>query len=61
MAFQSQTVVRATEHTTSNLQKKFRVETSVELLALLDQYSELHFEGITSGDESWVCYFIESD
>jgi hypothetical protein len=33
----------------------------VELLVLLDQYSELQFEGIATGDESWVCHFIESD
>jgi len=45
----------------SDPQKKFRVDTSVELFALLDQYSELQFEGIATGDESWVCYLIESD
>jgi hypothetical protein len=28
---------------------------------LLDQYSELQFEGIATGNESWVCYLIESD
>jgi hypothetical protein len=33
-------------------QKKLRIDTSLELLALLDQYSELQFEGIATGDES---------
>jgi hypothetical protein len=42
-------------------QKKIRVDTSVDLLALLDQYSELQFEGIATGDELCVCYLIESD
>jgi hypothetical protein len=28
---------------------------------LLDQYSELQFEEIATGDESWVCYHVESD
>jgi hypothetical protein len=28
---------------------------------LLDQYSELQFEGIATSDESWACYLIESD
>jgi hypothetical protein len=45
----------------SDPQKNCCVDTSVELLALLDQYSELQFEGIVTGDESWVCYHIESD
>jgi hypothetical protein len=27
----------------------------------LDQYSELQFEGIATGDESLVCYVIESN
>jgi hypothetical protein len=44
----------------SHPQKNFRVDTSVEWLVLLDQYSESHFEGIATGDESWVWYFIES-
>jgi hypothetical protein len=45
----------------SDPQKKLRVDTSIELQALLNQYSELQFEGIATGDESWVCYCIESD
>jgi hypothetical protein len=49
------------QHQLSDPQKKFRRETSVELLALLDQYSELEFEGIATGDKSWVFYLIESD
>jgi hypothetical protein len=48
-------------HRLPDLQKKLRIDTSVELLALMDQYSELQFEGIATGDESWVCYVIESD
>jgi hypothetical protein len=39
-------------HELSDPQKKLRVDTSVESLALLDQYSEFHFEGIATGDES---------
>jgi hypothetical protein len=31
------------------------------LLALLDQYFELQFKGIATGDESWVYYVIGSD
>jgi hypothetical protein len=38
-----------------------RLDTSVESLALLNQYSELQFEGIAIGDEPWICYVIESD
>jgi hypothetical protein len=34
------------------IRKKNRVNTSAELLALLDQYSELQFDGIATGDES---------
>jgi hypothetical protein len=45
----------------SRAQKQFRVDISIELPALLDQYSELQFEGIATGDESWVCYRFESD
>jgi hypothetical protein len=45
---------RWVSHQPSDSQKKFRVDSSVELLALLDQYFELHFEGIAIGDESWV-------
>jgi hypothetical protein len=48
-------------HQLSHAQKKARVDTSFKLFVLLDQYSELYFEGIAAGDESWVCYFIESD
>jgi hypothetical protein len=44
-----------------HLQKKLRIDTSAELLALLDQCSELHFDGIATDDESWVDYLIESD
>jgi hypothetical protein len=44
----------------SDRQKTFRVDTSVELLALPDQYSELQFEGIATRDELWVCSLIES-
>jgi hypothetical protein len=47
-------------HQLSDAQDKFRVDTSVELLALLDQCSELQFEGIATRDGSWVCYLIES-
>jgi hypothetical protein len=45
----------------SDSETKFHVDTSVELLALLDQYSELQFERIATGDEPWVSYVIESD
>jgi hypothetical protein len=45
----------------SDPQKAFRVDISVEFLTLMDQYSELQFEGIAIGDESWVCYLVESD
>jgi hypothetical protein len=45
----------------SDRQKKVHVETSVELRTLLDQYSELQFEGIAVGDESWVCCLTEFD
>jgi hypothetical protein len=45
----------------SKPQKKFRVDTSVEFIVLLDQYSELQFEGIAINDESWACRPIESD
>jgi hypothetical protein len=48
-------------HQLSEHRKKCRVDTSVELFALLDQYSELQFERIATGDKSWVCYLIESD
>jgi hypothetical protein len=48
-------------HQLSDPQKTFRIDTSVELLALLDQYFEMQFEGIATSDESWVCYLIESD
>jgi hypothetical protein len=48
-------------HELTDPQKKFRVNTSVELLALLNQYSEIQFEGIATGDELWVCYQIESE
>jgi hypothetical protein len=41
--------------------EKFRAETLVELQALLDQYSELQFEEITTRGKSWVCHRIESD
>jgi hypothetical protein len=44
----------------SNSQKRFRIQRSIEVLALLDQYSELQFEGIATGNESWVCTLIES-
>jgi hypothetical protein len=38
-------------HQLSDPQKTFYGDTSVELLALLDQYSELQFEGIATGGE----------
>jgi hypothetical protein len=52
---------RSSPHQLYDREKKFRVKTSVGLLALQDQYSELQFEGIATGDESCACYFIESD
>jgi hypothetical protein len=52
---------RSVRHQRYERQKEFRAETSVELLVLLDQYSELQFEGIATGDEPWVCYLIESE
>jgi hypothetical protein len=45
----------------SDPQTKFRVDTLVELLVIMDRYSELQFEGIATSDESWVCYLIKSD
>jgi hypothetical protein len=45
----------------SDSETTFRVDTSVELRALLDQYSELQFERIATGDESWLCDLIESN
>jgi DNA-binding CsgD family transcriptional regulator len=39
-------------HQLSDPQKKFRASISVELLALLNQYSELQFEETATGDES---------
>jgi hypothetical protein len=48
-------------HQLSDRPKKLRVDTSGELLALLDQYSELQFEGIATSDELWACYLLESD
>jgi hypothetical protein len=48
-------------HQISDPQEKFRLQTSVELLALLDQYAELQLEGIATCDESWVCYLTQSD
>jgi hypothetical protein len=41
--------------------EKFRIDTSVEFPALLDQYFELQFDGIATSDASWVCYRIEAD
>jgi hypothetical protein len=52
---------RCLPHSLSDPHKNFRVDTSIELLASLDQYSELQLEGIATGDESWVCDCIESD
>jgi hypothetical protein len=48
-------------HQLSDPEKRLRIDTSVELFALLDQYSELPFKGIATGDESSVCHSIESD
>jgi hypothetical protein len=39
-------------HQLSDFQKKVPADTSAELLALLDQYSALQFDGIATGDES---------
>jgi hypothetical protein len=36
----------------SETQKKMRFDISVELLALLDQYSKFQFDGIATSDES---------
>jgi hypothetical protein len=41
--------------------KKLRFDLSVEVLAFLDQYSELQFGGIATGNESWCCSLIESE
>jgi histone-lysine N-methyltransferase SETMAR len=43
------------------LSEKLRLDTSVELFALLEQYSELQFEGIATGDKLWVYFILESD
>jgi hypothetical protein len=48
-------------HQFSEVQKKLRFETSVELLALFDQYSEFHVDGIAASDEPWFCYLIDSE
>jgi hypothetical protein len=45
----------------SDAQKKCCVGTSVGLFALLDQNSELQFEGIATGNKSCICCLIESD
>jgi hypothetical protein len=45
---------RLIPHQLSDPQKKFRVDASVELLAMLDQDSELLFKGTATGDESWI-------
>jgi hypothetical protein len=42
---------RCVPHQLPDLQNKFDVDTSVELLALLDPYSEWQFEEIATGDE----------
>jgi hypothetical protein len=52
---------RRVPHQLSDPQKNFHVDTSVELLTLLDQYFELHFGRIATGDEAWVGHFIESN
>jgi hypothetical protein len=47
-------------HQLSHPQETLGVDTSVELLMLVDQYFELQFKGIATGDESWDRYLIES-
>jgi hypothetical protein len=41
--------------------RKKRLNPSVELPALLDQYSEFPFDGIPMGDGSLFCYLTESE
>jgi hypothetical protein len=47
-------------HLLSRTQKVARVEGSTETLRILHEPEEDHFEGITTGDESWFQYSYPS-
>jgi histone-lysine N-methyltransferase SETMAR len=47
-------------HTISDPQKLKRVETSAELLQILNDLQTGSFDGITTGEESWFYYLYES-
>jgi hypothetical protein len=49
---------RSVPHQLSGLQKMFRIDTLVKLFTLLDQYCELPFEGIATGEELCACELI---
>jgi hypothetical protein len=46
---------RCVSYQLSDSSKKLRINTPVELLALLDQYSTLQIKGIATGDKLWAC------
>jgi hypothetical protein len=51
---------REVPHSLSSAQKVARVEASKELLTILQESETNHFDGITTGDESWLQYLYAS-